>query len=262
MKIYKAIDFINIERPITIIKPLLDKYGNNVKNLYISDDCKLYDQDELDSVDYFGDCKEASIKVRIDENGRKSASVGVNGKSTPLHRALMISFDEGKHGTEFYETHQVDHINPSIPLDNTIYNLRWVTNEENMENAGKSGVMIKKYKKPLVDQICQMICDGCSRKEIRETLNVNGQLIDDIRAGRSHKSVSSQYIDQGFEYSEYDNSFQIERAHQVCKLIDEGYRTCDIVRKLDLPNQCVVSDIKFGRVYKYISSQYNFSKNL
>lgn len=56
MKIYKAIDFINIERPITIIKPLLDKYGNNVKNLYISDDCKLYDQDELDSVDYFGDC--------------------------------------------------------------------------------------------------------------------------------------------------------------------------------------------------------------
>lgn len=261
MKIYKPIEFNNIEYPIIIIKPLLDKNGINIKNLYISDRGDLYNRDQMDKTEYYKDCPKSSVNVRYDENGRSISSVGENGKTCPLSRSILISFENAKRGSEFYDTHQADHINPSIPVDNSIYNLRWTTQQENMKNAGETGVMIKKYRKPLVNQICQMICEGYSRMEIKTELKINGQLIDDIRAGRSHKSVSSKYLDKGFEYSKYDKEARDKESHEICKLIDLGWRTCDIVRKLNLKNQCMVSDIKFGRKCRDISSQYNFLKS-
>jgi len=92
--------------------------------------------------------------------------------------------------------------------------------------------------------------------EIRQELNVKGQFIDDIRAGRSHKDISSQYLDKGFKYKVNDRAEKRERAEEICKLLVEGYSTTEIMKMMDLPNLCVVNDIKHKRAYKYISDNY------
>jgi hypothetical protein len=207
MKIYKAVERLDLQRPVQLVRPVTDYNGNIVNNLCISDNCELYDIDEYNSHDYFGDCPQANIKVREDSNGRLYSNINIDPecpkRTQHLARVMLKAFDEEDHSKEFYDTVQADHINPSIPVSNQLDNLEWVSPAENMYRAGQRGVMIKKYDKELVGEICQMICDRVPRKEIKETLGVNGQLIDDIRSGRSHKSVSELYLDKGFEYKVY-----------------------------------------------------------
>ena len=101
MKIYKPIEFNNIEYPIIIIKPLLDKNGINIKNLYISDRGDLYNRDQMDKTEYYKDCPKSSVNVRYDENGRSISSVGENGKTCPLSRSILISFEMQKEDLNF-----------------------------------------------------------------------------------------------------------------------------------------------------------------
>lgn len=259
MKIYKPVTFEKV-KPVSFVRKIVDINGDIVKNLYITDDCKLYDINQLDSCDYIGECPEASIYVRPDDNGRLYANVNPENekhKCCHLARVAKRAFDDGKYPDEFYKTVQIDHLNPSIPLDNNISNLEWVPRHVNMIRAGETGVMIKKYPKSLSAKVCQMICDGYSRKEIKETLGVNGQFVDDIKSGRSHRSVSSQYLDKGFEYKTYDRTEKDQMAHKVCKLIEEGKRNYEIANELNI-KYSFVKDIRAKTTFKKISSNYNF----
>ena len=247
MKIINPFKFETI-RPFIIEKPILDDNGNDT-GLRISDDCRLFDKDGNEKCT----CR--------DENGRPrgylciNETVGVRNYS--LTRIALRAFDNEFHPYSYYDNYQVDHIRPSIPLNNHISNLEWVSRAENMRRAGETGVMIKKYHKPLIHQICQMICDGYSRLEIRNILGVNGQLIDDIRSGRSHKSVSSQYLDKGFEYKEFDREELESIVRKVCQMIQDGYRNYQIVNELDVPYNFVWC-IKNKRTFINISLEYNF----
>ena len=129
-----------------------------------------------------------------------------------------------------------------------------------MRRAGETGVMIKKYRKPLIHKICQMTCEGYSRAEIKEALEVNGQLIDDVRSGRSHKSVSSLYLDKGFKYKEYDRSISDNKAEMVCKLLEKGYTATKIINELNDPSidHNFVYVVKHRIAHKKVSEKYNF----
>ena len=50
-----------------------------------------------------------------------------------------------------------------------------------------------------------------------------------------------------------------EDAHEVCRLIEEGYRYKEIAEKFNV-NYKVITDIKCGRTYNYISKNYNITK--
>jgi hypothetical protein len=261
MKIYKAITFENKIKPIKFVRKVEDNEGNIIRNSYISDDCELYDIDVYDSYDYFGDCPKSDINIRKDDRGRLYASINPESENHSqcqhLARVAKRAFDEEKHPLSYYRDKQIDHINPSIPLDNNILNLDWVSREENMERAAESGLMIKKYKKDLVHEICQMICQNVPRYEIVELLNINGQLVDDIRSGRSHKSASKQYLDKGFTYKKIDRNEKYELVNNVCQLIENGYRNCEIAKKLNV-RQAFVKDIRAHATFKDISKDYNF----
>lgn len=252
-----AIKKANSVKPIEFYKPIKDINGIETKKYYITDQCHVYKQEDLDNCNYLSEIE--PVKVR-DVNSRLCAKMPYDVdtyKIQSLPRVLLRTFDDSTQFTdEFFKNHQANHINPERPLDNSIYNLEWVTPEENMYKAGETGVMVKKYDKSIAHKICQMTCEGKTRLQIRQELGVNGQFIDDVRAGRSHKSVSCQYLDKGFKYKVNDRPEKRERAEEICKLIVEGYRDCEIVKMLDLPNPCVVGDIKHKRAYTYISDKY------
>lgn len=265
MSIYKGIIFENIIRPIQFTKPIIDNDGNIVKNTLISDDAKFYDIDEYNNYDYYKD-----IPVKVAPNVKKDNRLDINGyniefeklsKIIPVPRLMLICFDEEEHDKlTYYRNLEANHINPSKPLTNTLENLEFVTHEENMRKAGETGAMIKKYSKALVHNICQDIADKVPRQEIMKKYNINYQLIDDIHAGRSHKSVSEQYVDKGFIYNPGNKIESQMKARKVCELLEKGYKNCDILEELkDLDiNYCFISDIKFHRSHNDISKDYNY----
>lgn len=261
MTIYKTEDEINNKpiKPIVFFKPIVTDDGKIVKNLAITDECELYDYDELLSGNYLSNLSEKIIPKK-DKNGRLYANASQeNGKYQHLARVELIAFDEDRKPISYYKQFQADHIDPSVPLDNSLSNLQWVTPAENMRRAGETGVMIKKYNKQFIHHICQLICDGYSRQEIINMLNINGQLIDDIRSGRSHKSVSCQYLDKGFEYKVFNKDTRREYAHKICQLYMKGYKKSEINKMItDLPCKSLVRSVIEKRSYLDVSSQYDF----
>lgn len=261
MEIKKAVTFPYVKKPIKFVRPIVDELGQSVRNMYISDNCELYDIDEWESHEYFGDCPEADIRVNIDSHGRKYAAINDDSKNHKrtqhLARLCKRAFDEPKHSVDFYKSHQIDHINPSIPVSNHIDNLEWVTPQENMYRAGKTGVMQKKYTKELIGEICERIIEGQRRIDISREMGIDVHLIDDITIGKSHRSVTEQYLDKGFKYrTKRDKEARDALAEEICKLIaSTNLRDADIARKLKCDHR-MVGGIRSGFIYKHISRKY------
>ena len=47
MKIIKPIEFIDIQKPIVFYRPITDDQGKIVRDMAITDDCILYDYNEI-----------------------------------------------------------------------------------------------------------------------------------------------------------------------------------------------------------------------
>jgi hypothetical protein len=177
-----------------------------------------------------------------------------------LARWMMLSFHFRKKSAKYQVNHK-----DGDPSNNNLYNLEWVTRQENMKHAADSDLLPygenhhnSKYSDDLIHSICKDISAKKSRKSIIKKYGVNGQLIDDIRSGRSHKKISKQYIDKGFVYKSFDKTESIKTAKKICKLIEKGLTNNEIVLRLGLENVCLPNDIRKHRVYKYISKDYNF----
>ena len=193
-----------------------------------------------------------------------------NGKryTCQLARAIMIAFNK----IENFENMEVDHIDGN-PLNDELYNLEWVTHEENIRRVKEHELMPhgenhhnSKYSDELIHSICKDICNNLSRKEIKNKYNINGQLIDDIRSGRSHVFISREYVKDGFKYKKKSKEEKLNRhkkIHKICELIDCGKSNKEIIEELGLPEneKCLPNDIRKYRIYKYISKEYEFIKN-
>lgn len=269
--IKKVVSFPDKKKPVKFVRPIVDEKGQSVRNLLISDDCELYDIDEWNKHDYFGDCPQSSLAVYHDSHNRMYASVNDNSadhkRRQHLARVAKRAFDDPKHDDEFYKTHQIDHVNPSIPLDNNVFiNLEWVTNAENMYRAGKTGVMFKKYTNKQIEEICQMIIDGVPRLEIIERTGIDDGLLYDIRIGKSHRYITEKFLDKGFKYLEQkhrDIDAKKKAVHRACELIVESDLTLremseDPIIKGQLTEKDL-SNIRRGVTYKYISEKYNIN---
>lgn len=49
-----------------------------------------------------------------------------------------------------------------------------------------------------------------------------------------------------------------DQVHTICKMLEEGYRNCDISSEMNI-HKDVVSGIRIGRSWSHISKQYNIS---
>ena len=194
---------------------------------------------------------------------------------TSLARVIMLTFKFIYN----YNEMEVDHIDGD-PLNNKLSNLEWVTPSENKRSAKKHylenktdrkdnqvGGYTPTYTDEFIHVICQDICKGLTRKELREKYKINGQLIDDLRSGRSHKDITSLYVDKGFTYRIHTKKEKEKRRkliHKICKMIDDGFTNKEIVELLELPQNevCLPNDIRKYRVYCYISKDYKFGEGI
>ena len=233
------------------VKPV---YNNNLEKsgYFVDENSLIYTKEDNKYIPY---------PIRNDK-GRLYANLklGKWKRCYPTPRIALMSFEAIHMPYEAYSEYEVDHIDPSRPLNNNIKNLEWVTPQENMRRAGETGVMIKKYNKDLVHEICQRIINGESRKKIVEDLGVNENLVYDIKTGKSHKSVSRLYLDKGFEYQTVDIDDRRDIAIKVCELIEQGLDNKEIydLMKNEVSNRCFIADIRAKRTYRYISKDYNF----
>lgn len=265
MKITRPFTFPNIKPAFEIIKPIKDADGNNINNLGISDRSKIYNLDDIKPSNYLSDIKDVTDQWTHESQGRLyvSGNLTTNHKPAQLARLTLFTFDrdENNRDVSYYDNLEVDHIKPTVPLDNSIYNLRFVTHDENMRNAAESGVMVKKFRKSLIEEICQLITEGHGRAYIAKALNVPPQLVDDVHSGRSHKNISEKYLNKGFEYQNNPRRPRYERlweANEICKLMEKGYTNSQICWELDVTSGLVTSIAK-GISYKDVSCNYDIS---
>ncbi len=106
-----------------------------------------------------------------------------------------------------------------------------------------------------IRQICQLIQDGMTNKEISKITGESCAVLTSIRTGLIYRDISKDY-----DLSTKPKLVQDNRklAKDICILIEQGERNIDISIQLNCSPQ-LVSQIRNGIVYKYISKDYNIS---
>ena len=236
-----------IIHPFVEIRPLIMDNGEPSPIYSITENSKLYKNGE-------------PAKMYIDKNGRPYCNcyLGEDKGYThyPAYRLAKIAFDENPKPYRCYSDLECNHIDPSIPLDNHISNLEMISRKENMKKAAIEGCMVKDYDLQTINKICQMIADNVPRYKIKEELGVPGSIIDDIRSGKSHKTVSEQYIDKGFEYHIFNKAEKEQAVREICELLEKGYKQCEIIKKGYDHN--LVWFVANRKTWTYISKEYDF----
>ena len=198
------------------------------------------------------------------KDGRPVVYLNLDGTKTKgylVYRLLMRAVYNIPN--EEFGNYVVDHLDCDT-THNTFTNFELVTQAENMRRAAENNRMPSgedhhnsKYSDALIESICQDICENLSRKDIMNRRSVNGQLIDDIRSGRSHRNISIKYLDKGFSYKTYDRSEKVEKAIRVCQLLQEGY-TVPQVSSMTGYGRNFVEPIFNKRTFKDVSIDYDF----
>lgn len=250
-KIIKPVYFRQeLPKPAFIQKPILDDKGKDTGYM-ITEYSELYNAKGENRTNY------------TTKDHRPFGYVSMNGGyiNCSLTRLARRAFDEETYPLDHYKELVVDHINPEVPLNNRVTNLEWVSVGENRKRAEQNNLVEYRKDKNDIEKICEMLCKNISRQEIMKTVGVNGQLIDDIRAGRSHKDISSKYIPYGFEYKIFDRENRDAKVRQICEMLDEGHSASYISKALNIKGKSYVNDIKMGRSHLNISKNYKFMQD-
>ena len=169
------------------------------------------------------------------------------------------------HPLDNYDNMECDHINDD-PRDDRLENLQWITSVDNkIKSATNRNRGYTDYSEDTVRRVIELIIVGKGSGEIAKELNVNPRLVNDIQAGRSHKDISKQYLDKGFEYRRQTSEQMFDRqqlVRQICEYIDFGMSNSEIRMTLNLPKNdaCLPNDIRKLKIYRHISKDYNFYK--
>lgn len=164
-----------------------------------------------------------------------------------------------------YEDLVANHKN-GIKSCNAAFNLEWISQKENMTHAFETGLCtdiygenshLSKITEKQVIEICELIMEKKTNKEISELTGISKKTIQHIRAKEDWIQISGNYdfpkLGNSTPYSMDD-----DKVHEICKiLVLHKYSDADIARKLDVRRE-YVKDIRLGYRRTDISSQYDF----
>lgn len=114
----------------------------------------------------------------------------------PLHRLLALQFIPNPEGKPM-----VNH-RDGCKLNNSLYNLEWVTNQENVQHAYDIGVNQKmadrwNNKNPVekIFQTCELLEEGLlNMKEISELTGVSHATVKEIKYRKNWKDISKLFV--------------------------------------------------------------------
>ena len=196
-----------------------------------------------------------------------------NTKQFLIHRLVMMTFHPINNPNQFEVNHMY-----GKKLDNRDFNLEWVTTEENIDHAIRTGLLDNNGEKcgkavisnDQAELICQLLSEGKSVSDIKDILgdtnsNDIGRIIRSIRERKSWNSISNKY---SFENVNERNMFTDDEAIIICQMLENGYGYKDILISLgfdvsamsrsDLENMCnIISNIRIGKYYSHISKNFD-----
>ena len=107
-----------------------------------------------------------------------------------------------------------------------------------------------------VYEICKLLEDGVSNKEISKRYNINQSTVSHIRCSKSYKHISENF---NIKSNDSNDPTDIEVVHKICKLLEDGYRNVDISIECDV-EQMVVCSIRNGLSHRDISKNYKIQR--
>ena len=158
-------------------------------------------------------------------------------------------------------------VEPTPELEALVANIkngrRWNRLSDNYDiKSGRNNI----YSGELVLKIAYLLEDGKTPKEIIDELGLEYDiptrgLIGAIKYKQAYCDLTKGIDTTGKRHDEKEEKEKI--GHKICKLLEEGKNYAQIIKELDLEDTKKVRDnlanIKTGRRYKHISSQYNIS---
>lgn len=162
---------------------------------------------------------------------------------------------------------EVNHIN-GVKHDNRACNLEWVTRQENVQHALRTGLVPlgeKRENSPITDkqadEICKMIMDGKSNLEIANYFGITPELVLRIKIGESYVNVSKNYPNLKDMIKGSSPNLTENQVHEICKLLLQNYTTERIAEIIGCTLTQVLN-VRSGRNYTEISSQYNLDQKI
>lgn len=174
-----------------------------------------------------------------------------------VHRLVLLTFNYFAGCERFQVNHKDgDHTN------NKLYNLEFVTPKENIKHAIDNGLIAGRSRvkidipKSDIHRICKMLQAGMSIGEIYNSTLYNFSVINQIQAKLIYTEISDLYNIPPIKVISQAKNLDENKVRQICSMLEDNYQTKQITSRLQVPRY-VVNDIKSGKNYKDISSEYN-----
>ena len=192
-------------------------------------------------------------------------------KSFKAHRLVAEAFIPNPENKP-----QVNHINGDKTC-NWVGNLEWVTCQENITHAIKTGLFYvglgekanaSVYTNAQIHEVCRLLEKGLKNTEVSAITGVDVYVISKIKCKNCWQHISDQYniaipngIAKGSDsaHAKYTD----EKIHKVCQMLKDGCRVVDIFRATNVSRD-MIQRIKAGKNWNHIASQYGiepFKKN-
>lgn len=190
-----------------------------------------------------------------------------NDKKYPVHRMVLETFCPREDSRKLYVNHK-----NFIRNDNRLQNLEWCTPQYNSQyTVDKKKYMIGEnnnkanYTNQQINEICKLLEQNNDSKFVANKIGIKfdlafSRLCTNLRKGKTWRSISQNYnlnLLPRIKYTENE-------INKICKLMEQGLSYKEIEEKLGIYNPNFAkfySAILHGRIYKNISSKFNFPIN-
>jgi hypothetical protein len=227
--------------------------------------------------------KNILIAISLGTNGYLRLSLALNQPYLKItkhpHRLVMLTF-KPIYNSYLFEVNHKD----GRKTNNFIGNLEWNTHSQNMQHAYNTGLLESrvsigeenpnvKYTENQVRIVCECLQKNMKYKDISDILGVEHTesvscFISDIKNRKTWTHISKDYI---FLENRPNQIFTDELIHKICKYLEKGYSTKNIIYMIYIENsksenlieeekeqyRRLINTIKSKNAHTRISKNYN-----
>lgn len=152
----------------------------------------------------------------------------------------------------------VNHID-GCKSNNNVENLEWATPQENCRHAVRTGLKTSALPPETVHEICRVMESGLySQQQISTMFNVPKHTIAAIKQRREWTDISDNYDVEECRSNAHDKTSE-SIVRKICEMLVENKLLMSQIAKVVDVDHNVVTGIYYGRRYRYISKDYDFS---